>query len=74
LPGNHPLKDAHAELDEAVLKAYGFNKNKGFLEALLDLNALVVSAEENGEAVQGPGLPDLIKAPQDFISDDCLKP
>jgi len=25
LPGRHPLKDAHAALDAAVLAAYGFD-------------------------------------------------
>jgi len=28
LPGRHPLKDAHAALDAAVLAAYGFEGKK----------------------------------------------
>ena len=38
LPGQNPLKDAHAALDVAVLTAYGFSAKKDLLAQLLALN------------------------------------
>ena len=46
VPGRHPLKDAHAALDAAVLAAYGFDPKKDLLAQLLELN-LTVAAREN---------------------------
>jgi hypothetical protein len=46
LPGKHPLKDAHAALDEAVLAAYGFDAKKDLLAQLLELNLKVAALEK----------------------------
>ncbi len=57
LPGKNPLKDAHAELDKAVLKAYGLFAKKDLLKQLLDLNLEVAKKIEKGEEVTSPGVP-----------------
>jgi type II restriction/modification system DNA methylase subunit YeeA len=74
LPGDHPLKVAHSILDEAVRSAYGMTKDADSLAFLLNLNAQVASAEADGQEVQGPGLPDLIKSDEAYITDDCVEP
>jgi hypothetical protein len=48
LPGKHPLKDAHAALDAAVLAAYGFDPKKDLLAQLLELNLTVAAREKQG--------------------------
>jgi hypothetical protein len=73
LPGDHPLKAAHAVLDEAVRKAYGMAASADPLAFLLDLNAQVATAEENGDSVQGPGLPSFINDRAAYVSKDCVK-
>jgi hypothetical protein len=72
LPGDHPLKAAHAVLDEAVRKAYGMSADADPLAFLLDLNAQVATAEENGDSVQGSGLPSFIND-RAYGSKDCVK-
>ena len=57
LPGKHPLKDAHAALDAAVLSAYGFSPKADLLKQLLDLNHAVAAKEKTGEPVTAPGVP-----------------
>jgi hypothetical protein len=74
LPGNHPLKGAHAELDEAVRGAYGMTKTEDPLAVLLELNARVAAAEASGETVQGPGLPSFINDPSSYITAECVEP
>jgi N-6 DNA Methylase/Type I restriction enzyme R protein N terminus (HSDR_N) len=74
LPGAHPLKDAQAALDIAVRKAYGMKPSDDPLEFLLALNALVAAAEENGDPVQGAGLPASINDRNAYVTDDCIKP
>jgi hypothetical protein len=74
LPGDHPLKDAHADLDQAVRAAYGMTKTADPLAVLLELNAQVAAAEANGDPVQGPGLPSFITNPKPYITKDCIKP
>jgi hypothetical protein len=73
-PGAHPLKVAQDKLDKAVRKAYGMGSGVDPLKFLLELNALVFAAEDNGDPVQGPGLPYFINDSKEFISDDCVKP
>ena len=73
LPGDHPLKDAHADLDAAVHAAYGMTKTADPLAVLLELNAQVAAAEHNGETIQGPGLPSLITDPTPYITKDCIQ-
>jgi hypothetical protein len=74
LPGGHPLKDAQAVLDEAVRKAYGMSSREDPLVFLLALNALVAAAEENGDPVQGAGLPAFINDRDTYVTDDCIEP
>lgn len=74
LPGKHPLKDAQEALDATVRKAYGMSPKEDVLACLLGLNALVAAAEENGDPVQGAGLPVLIKDRDAYVTADCLKP
>jgi hypothetical protein len=74
LPGDHPLKDAHSNLDEAVRAAYGMSKTAEPLAVLLELNAQLAAAEANGDPVQGPGLPNFISDPAPYITTDCIKP
>lgn len=74
LPGAHPLKDAQAALDSAVRKAYGMKPNADALAFLLDLNVLVAAAEQNGDPVQGPGLPSFINDRNGYVTEDCIAP
>lgn len=74
LPGKHPLKDAHAALDAAVLKAYGFSAKKDLLKQLLDLNHEVTAREAQGEAVTTPGVPANYPKPAKLVTTDCIKP
>lgn len=78
LPGKNPLKDAHAALDAAVMKAYAFNPKKDLLQQLLDLNTAVAAAEAKGDTVTAPGIPpafaDRGGDPASLITDDCIRP
>ena len=51
VPGKHPLKDAHAALDAAVLAAYGFDAKQDLLAQPLELN-LTVDRRRAGKAEQ----------------------
>jgi hypothetical protein len=51
LPGKHPLKDAHAALDAAVLDAYGFSARKDLLAQLLNLNRFVAAKATSAPSV-----------------------
>ena len=73
-PADHPLKQAHAALDKAVRGAYGMSGTVDPLAFLLDLNAEVATSEENGEPVQGSGLPSFINDRNAYVSKDCIKP
>lgn len=74
LPGAHPLKDAQAALDSAVRKAYGMKPTEDPLAFLLALNALVAAAEENGDPVQGAGLPSFVNDRSAYVTGDCIEP
>ncbi|HNO80061.1 MAG TPA: hypothetical protein PKN33_18585 [Phycisphaerae bacterium] len=74
LPGKNPLKEAHAALDEAVLKAYGFSQQKDLLKQLLDLNLDVADRIERGKPVTGPGVPPVYGDPAPLITVDCIEP
>jgi hypothetical protein len=73
LPGDHPLKVAHATLDNAVRHAYGMTAGIDPLAHLLALNAQVATAEANGAPVQGPGLPPLVNDREAYVTEDCIK-
>lgn len=72
LPGKNPLRDAHAELDAAVLTAYGFSASTDLLEQLLALNHSVAEAIASGTSVQAPGVPATYPSPAKLVTDDCL--
>ncbi len=74
LPGKHPLKDAHAALDTAVLAAYGFSPKKDMLAQLLELNLAVAAREQAGQPVIGPGVPPTYPDPAKLITNDCIRP
>jgi len=74
LPGKNPLKDAHAALDAAVMKAYGFSAKKDLLQQLLDLNLAVAEREQQGEQVTAPGIPPGYPEPASLVTDDCIRP
>lgn len=57
LPGRHPLTDAHAALDAAVLAAYGFDAKQDLLAQLLELNLSVAAREKAAHPVTAPGIP-----------------
>ena len=57
--GDHPLKDAHAALDEAVRSAYGMSCAADPLAFLLELNATLRTPKRTA-TVQGAGLPSFI--------------
>lgn len=74
LPGDNSLKDAHANLDAAVLDAYGFAPRKDLLKQLLDLNLAVAANLERGVGVTAPGVPTTYGDPHDLITEDCIQP
>jgi len=74
LPGANPLKDAHAELDGAVLEAYGFSSKRDLLAQLLELNLAVARRIDAGEAVVAPGIPPGYPQPEKLVTDDCIQP
>jgi hypothetical protein len=74
LPGRHPLKDAHAALDAAVLSAYGFDSKKDLLAQLLELNLTVAAMEKQGKTVTAPGIPPDYPQPAKLITKDCIEP
>jgi hypothetical protein len=74
LPGANPLKDSHAELDAAVLEAYGFSAKKDLLAQLLELNLEVARRIDAGAAVVSPGIPPGYPNPKKLITDDCIQP
>ena len=72
LPGNHPLRDAHADLDAAVLEAYGFSARRDILQQLLDLNLQFATAEAAGLVISPPGIPARFKGVKGLVTPDCL--
>jgi hypothetical protein len=72
-PGKNPIKDLQANLDKAVMEAYGFNEDADLLAQLLALNLQVAQNEKEGKPVQPPGLPEFVKNKEDYVSDDCVR-
>lgn len=50
--GKSPLRDAHADLDAAVIEAYGFNRDEDLLAQILALN---LAAADDPAVAQRPG-------------------
>ena len=70
---DNPVSEIQTRLDNAVREAYGMASNADILQYLLSLNTRMYEREQNGEFVQGPGLPDKIKDKSELVSDDCVK-
>lgn len=73
LPGKNPLKDAHAELDRAVLAAYGFDGRGDLLGQLLALNLEVAEGIEAGREVTPPGVPPNYPRAAGLVTGDCIR-
>ena len=73
LPGENPLKDAHAALDAAVLDAYGFSPKKDLLAQLLALNLEVAQRIDASQPVTAPGVPADYPDPSRLVTDDCIR-
>jgi hypothetical protein len=74
LPGRHPLKEAHAVLDAAVLEAFGFSRSTDLLAQLLELNRAVAEAPAARAEVTAPGIPASYPHPSELITADCYAP
>jgi SAM-dependent methyltransferase len=72
-PGENPLKDVHADLDKAVLVAYGFSSKKDLLAQVLDLNQDLNTRIQRGEPVTPPGIPNSFNNIATVFSDDCIQ-
>jgi SAM-dependent methyltransferase len=57
LPGRHPLRDAHHQLDMAVYDAYGMEAKENILGFLLNQNQVISEALRVGKQAEGPGVP-----------------
>lgn len=68
----NPISDIQNKLDNAVRDAYGMRRDADILQYLLDLNGKVYEKEQQGEGVQGPGLPNKIKDKSALVSEDCV--
>ena len=73
LPGDSPLKRAHARLDAAVRKAYKMRAGANALEFLFVLNQKLAEKEASLQRVIGPGLPPTVEDPSEFITEDCIR-
>jgi hypothetical protein len=69
MPGKNELRELHAQLDKAVIAAYGFDPNGDMLAQLLSLNERIFHKEKAGESVLAPGIPPYYPEPQELISD-----
>ena len=73
LPGKSALKSAHAALDAAVLRAYGFPADGDVLSQLLRLNTQIATADRTGGSVTPPGIPLTYSGDRvDLVTDDCV--
>ncbi len=73
LPGHNPLNAAQQDLDSAVRGAYGMTPRQDSLAFLLKLNLELAILEDTDKAIMAPGLPETIKDPSQFITDDCIQ-
>ena len=74
LPGQNPLKDAHAALDAGVRDAFGFDAGGDVLAQLLALNLQVAGRIESNQPVTAPGVPAGYPDRACLITDDCIRP
>ena len=74
LPGKSALKQAHTDLDAAVLAAYGFDAKKDLLAQLLKLNLTVATREASGDTPIAPGIPSPYSGDREaLVTDDCVR-
>jgi SAM-dependent methyltransferase len=73
-PGDNPLHDAHARLDDAVRAAYCVTEDVDPLAFLLELNLACAAKEKAREKITSPGLPLPLNERRQFITDDCIQP
>ena len=74
LPGKSSLKSAHAALDAAVLRAYGFPADGDVLSQLLRLNQQVATAERAAGSVTPPGIPPTYAGDRTaLVTKDCVR-
>jgi type II restriction/modification system DNA methylase subunit YeeA len=73
LPGQNPLREAQDALNAAVRAAYSLGVEDDPLPFLLDLNDKLAVKEASMQRVVGPGLPTLVKNPEDLITEDCVQ-
>jgi hypothetical protein len=66
--------EVHAELDAAVMEAYGFSAEKDLLAQILELNLEVAKRIEAGEKVVAPGIPPGYPKAKELVSEDCIQP
>ena len=72
LPGNNPLKMAHAELDAAVIEAYGFSARQDLLEQLLSLNQKLAQPLVSKQMPTAPGIPLHYPNPERLVTNDVV--
>lgn len=72
-PGDNPLRDAHARLDDAVRVAYGMPSDAHPLAFLLALNLDLAAKEKAGKDVTPPGLSLPFAKKGEFVTNDCLR-
>lgn len=73
LPGDNPLREAHARLDAATRIAYGIPTNAEPLAFLLALNVELTAKEKAGKKITPPGLPLPLREHAAFITEDCIR-
>lgn len=78
MPGENPLKDAHAALDDAVRNAYGIRDEADTLLTLFGLNQSLYERQRAKQRVVGPGIAALGGEFQDelatFTTRDAIAP
>ncbi len=72
LPGENPLRDAHAQLDTAVRVAYGTPEDADPLTFLLELNLACAAKEKAGAKIKPPGLQFITDDRAAFVTADCI--
>ncbi len=74
LPGDNPLKKAHAELDRLVRRSYGMTSQTKTIEFFFALNQELHEREKDGHRVIDPGIPPNGRDLKDLVSPDCIHP
>lgn len=70
---NNPVSKIQTRLDNAVREAYGMSRDADILKFLLNLNARLYEREQQGETIQGPGIPAKYKEKVNLVTTDCVR-